>query len=303
MDDRITNSVIEKNHDHNLKSSQELLLIDKQGVLYLTPNRTAKKKPTRPRFSRTYDLFGIALVFKDFITNYHSFRLYNEDFADFLLNKIRPWIDEPDIVFGASVSNKYRWELLLEEFGLKARLRFILTQTIINALHEKSQYFDKFAVEWWSQSDFPFLISGEIRESKEIHLGFLENEDLKQLIIEDYAEARRSLQSKNYKATILLCGSIAEAILTAIIDKADLSGITTSKLYSNYDLFKLVDLAKTEGLIRDKTLFPLLEPLRSYRNIIHPGVQVRKSLSPDSSKARIALETVNLLVKDLNRTK
>jgi hypothetical protein len=302
MDSKVPRMILEKNTEHNLKSSKEMLLIDKQGILYLTPIRTGKETPTRPRFSRTYDLYSIALVFKDYMNHFHSFRSHNEDFADFILYKIWPWLDEPDIVFGASVSNKYRWNLLIDEFGLDSRMRFAMNPTIRDAIEDKSRYFEQFTTGWWNESDFGYLIAGKIRESKELRLGFLENDDLKKLIIEDYAEARRSLQGRNYKATILLCGSIAEAILTATIDKANLPGITTKKLYTDYNLSTLVDTAEKHNLIKDKTLFPLLEPLRHYRNTIHPGVQVRQSLSLDSSKARIALETINLLVKDLDRT-
>jgi hypothetical protein len=301
MDSKIPKHVLEKNKEHNLKSSQELLLIDKQGILYVTPDRIQKTTPSRPKFSRTYDLFGIALVFKDYINNYHAIRLANGDLADFLLYKIKPWIDEPDIVFGASMSNKYRWSLFVNEFGLKSRMRHIMNRATEDALERKSRYFDQFATDWWNESDFGYLLAGKIRESEDLQLAFLDNEDLKKLIAEDYAEAWRSFQGRNYKATILLCGSIAEAILTAVIEKAGLPGITAKKLYWDYNLSKLVDLAEQHQLIQDKALFSLFDPLRNYRNAIHPGVQIRKSLTLDSSKARIALETVNLLIKDLSK--
>ncbi|GAG36624.1 unnamed protein product, partial [marine sediment metagenome] len=37
MDKEISRRILEKNRELNLKSSQELLLIDKQGLLYATP--------------------------------------------------------------------------------------------------------------------------------------------------------------------------------------------------------------------------------------------------------------------------
>jgi hypothetical protein len=190
--------------------------------------------------------------------------------------------------------------LLVDELGLKSQMDFIMRHTAANAISEKRKYFDQFATGWWNESDFAFLIARRIKESKELQLGFLESEDLEKLILEDYAEARRSFRSKNYKATILLCGSIAEAILTAVVDKAKLPGITTEKLYKKYNLSMLIDAAEKYGLIKDTTLFSLLDPLRNYRNIIHPGVQLRKSLNPDSCRARIAIETIHLLGKDLN---
>jgi hypothetical protein len=188
MDSRIADMILDKNREHNLKSLHELLLIDKQGILYLTPSLVDRTVPKRPRFSRTYELYGVALVFDDYIRHYHSFRLRNEDFADFILYKIRPWIDEPEIVFSASVSNKHIWNLIVDEFALKARMQYVLNQPIQAALAEKGAYFDQFASDWWDESDFAYLIARRMEESKELHLGFLTNEELKRLVLGDFAE-------------------------------------------------------------------------------------------------------------------
>lgn len=301
MEDQIPAMVLEKNREHNVKSSQETLLIDKQGILYLTPHREKQRNRRTPKFSRTYDLYEIALVYSDFMRNYLSYRLCNEDFYDFILYKIRPWIENSKVIFSRSKSHWLMWNLLIEELSLKPQLDFIIDRVAGNAVADKSEYFDQFAIGWWNESDFAYLLAKRIEESKELQLGFLENEELKKLIIEDYAEARRSFHSKNYKATILLCGSVAEAMLTAVVAKAGLHGISIAKLYKDYNLSMLVNVAKEHSLIRDKALFSLLDSIRHYRNIIHPGVQIRKSLAPDSSKASIAIETISLLGKELNK--
>ncbi len=181
-------------------------------------------------------------------------------------------------------------------------MQSVTKPSILRAIEDKSNYFDHFSIKWWNECDFPYLLSRKIEESKELNLAFLDNKDLKRLIIEDYGEARRSLQSKNYKATILLCGSLVEAILTAAIAKAKIPGITSEKLYNDYNLYKLINLAKNQGIITDSNLFSFIDPLRNYRNTIHPGVQVRKSVSLDLSKARIAIETIKLLIKELNKS-
>ena len=302
MDDKIQKVILEKNKEHNLKSYQELYLIDKQGILYLKPIETKIHEPIRSMlFYKSNDLYEIAFVFGEYLSNYLSFRTHNEDLADFFLYKIRLWIEEPELVFRHSVVQKNIWKLLIIELGLKATIQAILKPSILEVLENKSRYFDQYSIDWWNESDFAYLLTKQIEEAESFRLDFLENEELKHIIIEDYAEARRSLQSGNYKATILICGSIAEAILTAVIEKEKTLEIATYKLYRDYSLSKLIDTARESDLIQDKNIFFLIEPLRNYRNMIHPGVQLRKSISSDLPKAKIALESINLLINDLNK--
>ena len=220
MDDKIQELVRKKNSEHNLKSYLELYLIDKQGILYLKPIETKSDETIKSKlFYKSNDLYEIAFVFAEYLSNYLSFRAHNEDLADFFLYKIRSWIEEPERVFRHSVVQKNIWKLLIIELGLKESIQAILKPSILNVLENKSGYFDHHLIDWWNEIDFAYLLTKQIEEAKGFRLDFLGNEELKRLIIEDYAEARRSLQGGNYKATILICGSIAEAILTAVIEK------------------------------------------------------------------------------------
>lgn len=300
MDPKIPERMFQKNQEHNLKSKKELLLVDKQGILYLTPSNSANYKTWKENFTKVQNLCEIANVYSTFLRNYVILRSINEDLADFLLYKVQFLINEPEIAFIRSKTYGYIWALLSEEFQLKSTINSVMKPSVTTEINEKSDYFDQFTVGWWEEKDFPFLLNKKIAEASEWDLRFLSNNDLKRLIIADYGEARTSLKSKNYKATVLLCGSIAEAILTDIVDQAKLPGVTTNALYQ-YGLSKLIDTARDYGLIKDQNLFSLLDPLRNYRNAIHPGVQIRKSISLNSSTAKIAVETITLLVKELKK--
>jgi hypothetical protein len=302
MDHEITERVIQKNKNHNLKSSQEILLMDKQGLLYVTPLNTKSSNRLSERFWRAHDLFEIALVYDAFLKNYRMLRTTVEDFADFLYYKIQAWIDEHDVIFSNSVTNKHIWKLLVQELGLMASFRMVTNDALLSTVAEKAKYFDQFSDNWWRNKDFIYLLGKTIEESKGIDFSFLENKDLIRLVIEDYSEAKRCFASRNYKATMLLCGSIAEAILTAVVKKAELPGLDIDSLYNNYNLNMLINVARDHDLIVDKNLFSLLDPIRHYRNLIHPGVQIRKSISVDFSRARIALDTIALLIKDIKQT-
>jgi len=295
MGKEIPSRIIQKNNEHNLKSAYEKLLIDKQGILYLTSKEFKKKNITASKLSKCFDLYEIANVIGLFMENYLQIRCNNEDFADFLLYKIRPWIEKPEVIFRNSKSNQHIWALLINEFELRGLIELISEPDIIDSVSEKSKYFNKWALEWWNYKEIGSLISRKLDLSRNVQFNFLSNTDLKNLIIEDYYEAISSLHSKNYKSTILLCGSIAEAILIDILISNNPSSINQLLKYTLSEATEAV-----KSLINNKELLSLLTPLRNFRNLIHPGVQVRKSLIPDESIAKIAMETLNLLIKELN---
>lgn len=258
---------------------------------------------------------------------------------------------------------------------------YTIDEDIRNSLDEKRRLFGKFAAtKWWEESNFSNILSRKVKESRGFKLSFLNNSDLEQIIIQDYDESKRCLHSKNYKATVILCGAIIEAILTAVLDKKEMvcfsdlkynnflskyphakgtlnsikiyfdkttfaidfpklfekiGSIITDKIFIDLEkisiddktklrtaftelkanlkklistkklyglaLANLTDTVKIFGLINDKNIFSYIDPLRDYRNAIHPGVQIRKTINLDYSKATIAIETVNLLVEFFNK--
>ncbi len=242
----------------------------------------------------------LAMVYATYLDGYRSLRANSEDFADFILYKTWPWVRNSDAVLAASVTNRHVWSLLSDEFSLRSKME-TATQNLPRSFEEKRAYLQQLEPGWWKSPDFKFLLAKTAAQARGLQLAFLRDEELKHLILEDYEEARRSLSAKNYKATILLCGSVAEAALTSAIADRNIQGLEREKLLKDFNLSKLIDAGRTHGLLTDQTLFQLLEPLRQYRNIIHPGVQLRKSITADQPRAQIAFETVNLLFRELNR--
>ena len=56
MDRKISDKMLEKNQERNLKSAHELILIDKQGILYLTPSNGTNIKSWKRNF-KVQDLY------------------------------------------------------------------------------------------------------------------------------------------------------------------------------------------------------------------------------------------------------
>jgi hypothetical protein len=296
MDRRLCDRIITKNAEYNLKSAERLLLISKQGVLYVTPSGRLDDFASQ-HLPRIHDLVEVALVCSAYLENFHDFRAANADLADFFLCKIRTLIEKPDLVFRESVTNRHMWLQLCDEFVLKQQLEHA-SASVIQLIQEKEKYFNQFP-EWWKLSDFGYLLSRSVLEASELHLHFVDDPAFKDMIIDDYIEARRSLAAKNYKAAIVLCGSIAEAVLTFVIVKQN-PGLDPDTLYKKgFD--DLAKMAKERAIIKDSALLSLLDSIRLYRNMIHPGRAMRSGLTADFSKAQIALETVNLLLKELEK--
>jgi len=301
MNAAVTQGVIEKSSPLGVKSSDELLLVDKQGILDISANSgEASDQHLQRRLSRFHDLMELAVVFSSFLDNFRSLRARQEDLADFLISRISPWIVNSDAVLAESVTNRSAWRLLLNEFGLQAQLT-AATEGLAAAFDEKRPYFDQVDRGWWETTELTSILSKRLAALKGLQLGFIDDRELRELVIVDYEEARRSLAARNYKSVILLCGSIIEALLADALAQANKPGLTRAKLL-NYGLADLIREAEQQEIINDKVLIMHLEPIRHYRNMIHPGVQVRKSIEPDRSRAQIAMETANLLIKELKRS-
>jgi hypothetical protein len=287
MSGHIPENILGKNKELNTKSSEKLL-IDKQGILYLTPADIPKVYSRR----QVHDLCEIALVMEAFLNNYSSFRVHNEDFADFILSKIWHWIEQPNAIISRSVSHQHIWNLMVEEF-IKSRRRYLSNGELLSLLGEKSETFDQITGSWWDERDFAHLIAQRVQGSRGLRLDFLESDALVNILLEDYAEARRSFQCKNYKAATMLCGSIMEAIL--------LSTLRKRAEVSNQSLFDLINMARKEKLITDDDLVSQLHALRRYRNLIHPAEEERREFRANEHIAAIAIRYIYILVEHLNR--
>ena len=148
MSQKIPDAILEKNEEHNLKSSKELLLLDKQGALYLKQIDITTPKSQKQQLSKIEDLYEIAIIFGEFLSNYSKIREKNEDLADTYLCKIRTLVDEPETAFKSSVEHQNMWKLLLSEFKLKAQMKSIME------LKDKSDSSSAYSGKWMDKLSF-----------------------------------------------------------------------------------------------------------------------------------------------------
>jgi hypothetical protein len=127
--------------------------------------------------------------------------------------------------------------------------------------------------------------------------------DLQQQLQRDLREAAISLLTASYKTTLVLSGSIIEAIL---LDRVLIKGIFKYKMENGknrstnrMDLGDLLYVAEKESIV-DPHLYHLAQALRGFRNLIHPGLENRKTaISVTEQNARIAWDITRKLISEM----
>ena len=132
---------------------------------------------------------------------------------------------------------------------------------------------------------------------------FISNPDLRTIIERDYSEIQRNYIAECWKSTIILCGGAIEAILTDLL----LSNETAAKAVKSapsepditrWDLSALISVAVELSLV-SAGVDKLSHSLREYRNLVHPGNELRNKLRFDAEEAKIAVEVLNIVHRDL----
>lgn len=133
------------------------------------------------------------------------------------------------------------------------------------------------------------------------------NADLRDILLRDVKECAVSLLTNQYKSCIVICGSVIEAIL---VDKITSGGLIKydigtllnkkprSKNVKEMDLNELLELAKAENFI-DVEVYYLSSYVRSYRNIIHPSCEIRKSYDVNEDTAKLMWNVLLAIIKEL----
>lgn len=119
LSNKMMDEILQKNDFHNQKSLSEIVLIDKQSILYLTPSKENKSNLWYRLFIEVFKLYEIALIFQELILSRFWLRNQNEQILQCFLYSINKWANKPKIIFTKSVTFLKFWKILLDEFRLK----------------------------------------------------------------------------------------------------------------------------------------------------------------------------------------
>lgn len=145
--------------------------------------------------------------------------------------------------------------------------------------------------------------------SEQFDFSFIADPDLRSIMDRDYQEIQACLDAKAYKAAIVMCGSVMEALLLDALladePKAKQSAKTLrdsiGKVHNDLRKWSLKTMI---AVAQDLQILPteiggMSEALRGYRNLIHPAVEVRKKRTAEKQEARLAHSALDVIIKSL----
>jgi hypothetical protein len=131
---------------------------------------------------------------------------------------------------------------------------------------------------------------------------FVRDVELRRLIERDYVELQKVFITGCYKSTIILAGGCIEAILLDLLMSNDAAARASAAAPRNHDMTRwdLSDLIKVAVDLElvGQGLDKLSHSVREYRNLVHPGNELRSRLAFDAEEARIAIEILNMVHRE-----
>jgi len=128
---------------------------------------------------------------------------------------------------------------------------------------------------------------------------FINDIKFKDILLRDYEELVKCHEVKATKSVLILCGSIIEAILTEYFIDSLPSGIKKEDVLK-MTLGKLLETAEKEGVISSK-INKLSTILQDYRNLIHPGREIRKEENFSNEDAEIAISLLKIITESIKK--
>ena len=141
------------------------------------------------------------------------------------------------------------------------------------------------------------------------------DENLKDLAERDYRDFLAEYQSNHFKSTIILAGSLVERLLLYVLMEREAEAMEAYSLIQNagrntdgksggrnnsdilrFDLGTIVTVAKKLKLVSHE-VEKLSEVVREYRNIVHPGNELRRKYEPNKKRAEMAHALVEMIVE------
>lgn len=133
---------------------------------------------------------------------------------------------------------------------------------------------------------------------------FVSDLSIRRILERDYQEIQRNMITSSWKSAIILSGGSIEAILLDLLSKNSSQATSSTKALkesnlNKWDLNDLVEVAVEEKMI-GSDLAKLSHTVREYRNLIHPGVEIRNDLRIEPEEAKIAVEVLHILIRELS---
>ena len=131
---------------------------------------------------------------------------------------------------------------------------------------------------------------------------FIKNADIRKILERDHVDLQKCLIAQSWKPAIILAGSGIEAILVDVLQAKETQAKGADAAQKGnidaWDLIDLINVAIELKLISEGAL-KLSNSVRGYRNLVHPGNEVRNKLKVGKEEATIAFNVLEMVYRDL----
>lgn len=139
------------------------------------------------------------------------------------------------------------------------------------------------------------------------NFSFVKNTNLRTIIERDYVWVNKCLAVEAWKPVIILAGGLIEALLLDRLLATESRAKSSSKApkengIKKWSLENLIDVAVDLSII-NVGAEKLSDAVRHYRNLVHPGNELRAGLRVEPEEAKIAAEILNIIIRDLQSNK
>jgi hypothetical protein len=133
---------------------------------------------------------------------------------------------------------------------------------------------------------------------------FVKDPELRKILERDYQEIQRAYNARCWKSVIIISGGAIEAILTDLLLQNESRAKAVTKApkqpdLTRWDLSDLINVSVELGLA-SHAIEKLSHSVREYRNLVHPGNEIRNKLTFDAEEAKIALEVLHIVHRELS---
>lgn len=132
-----------------------------------------------------------------------------------------------------------------------------------------------------------------------IEFDFIADRQYRALLIRDYLELENCVKNEASKSVLILSGSIIETLLLEFFSHNLPNGINKIQLLKK-NLSDLIDEAVKIGLISNKSK-ELSTVIKNYRNLIHPGREIRTNENFDQDTAIVSFSLVKIILKEIKQ--
>jgi hypothetical protein len=133
------------------------------------------------------------------------------------------------------------------------------------------------------------------------NFNFISDEDFRVSLENDYRELEKAKQSESWKSLHVLAGSIVEAVLADYLISIDYHQKKSGTNVLSMDLGQLIKASEDQGILTSKSA-GLSNVIREYRNLIHPGRQIRLKEKVDRNSSQVATALVEMIVEEVSNS-